>query len=361
MGLHKFSPPLSGRMGTLRTLASIRGAALLEYGCMGHMMYGRVFLNKAGLSEGCKLYSTHIDETDIAMGDTGRLERAIAEIVRRDRPRIVFLLPSAVPTVIGTDLKAICRELQPKYPQVRLLPFGHGGFDVYGYRGVQEALLLLAKTLPVDAKRTPGPSFNLIGSCADLFRFQADAAELLRILKGAFGMEPVCVMTSDTAVGQIEAMGSAHLNLVIRREGLPAAEHLQGRFGIPYLYERPYGIEGTAQWLEKIATLTGLAPNRVFISGEKEQAKTQLAPAAVTLGHFRRSHAEETAICIGGHADIVKGVHAFATDEMGFQPGVCWCDSPDMAGADIPYFAETEWAKAIQAQEKGLLMASGEA
>ena len=80
---------------------------------MGHMQYGRMFLNQAGISKRCKLYSTHIDETDISLGDTRRLNSAIAQIIEKDKPKIVFLLPSSVPTVIGTDLIAICEELQP--------------------------------------------------------------------------------------------------------------------------------------------------------------------------------------------------------------------------------------------------------
>ncbi len=92
MGIHKFKPPMSGRMGVLWTLASIRDAALIEYGCMGHMQYGRMFLNQAGISRGCKLYSTHIDETDISLGDTRRLNRTIAQIVERDKPKIIFFV-----------------------------------------------------------------------------------------------------------------------------------------------------------------------------------------------------------------------------------------------------------------------------
>lgn len=47
-------------------------------------------LNQAGISRGCKLYSTHIDETDISLGDTRRLNRTIAQIVERDKPKIIF-------------------------------------------------------------------------------------------------------------------------------------------------------------------------------------------------------------------------------------------------------------------------------
>lgn len=361
MGIHRFKPPMSGRMGTLWTLASIRGAALIEYGCMGHMQYGRMFLNQAGISEGCKLYSTHIDEADISLGDTRRLNHTIAQIVERDRPKIVFLLPSSVPTIIGTDLTAICEELQPEYPDVLLLPFGYGGFDIYGHRGVQEALLLLVKTLPKDIEKTEEPTFNIIGSCADLFRFHADAEELIRIMNGAFGMKKLCVMTSDTSVNQIENMGGAHINLVMRQEGEAAAKQLKKRFGTPYLLARPYGVEGTLRWIDKIAKISELIPNNSFIKLEKEKIMKQISPAITAFKHITREHPDEVRISLGGHADVVKGILSYAEQELSLIRGTCWCDCESMTSEEIPYFSEDEWVQAIASEKNGLLMASGEA
>ncbi|KEJ00111.1 nitrogenase iron-molybdenum cofactor biosynthesis protein NifE [Clostridium botulinum A2B7 92] len=361
MGIHKFKPPMSGRMGVLWTLASIRDAALIEYGCMGHMQYGRMFLNQAGISRGCKLYSTHIDETDISLGDTRRLNSTIAQIVERDKPKIIFLLPSSVPTVIGTDLMAICEELQPEYPDVTLLPFGYGGFDIDGHRGVQEALLLLAKTLPKDVEKTEEPTFNIIGSCADLFRFHADAEEIIRIMKGAFGIKKLCVMTSDTSVEQIENMGGAHINLVIRQEGEPAAKQLKKRFGTPYLFARPYGIEGTLEWIDKIAKISGLTLDNSFIKSEKEKSMIQISPAIYAFQHVIREHPDEARISLGGHRDVVKGILSYAEEELSLIRGNCWCDSEAMASEEIPYFSEDEWVQVISSEKKGLLMASGEA
>lgn len=91
-------------------------------------------------------------------------------------------------------------------------------------------------------------------------------------MKGAFGMKKLCVMTSDTSVEQIENMGGAHINLVIRQEGEPAAKQLNKRFGTPYLLARPYGIEGTLEWIDKIAKISGLTLDNSFIKSEKEKA-----------------------------------------------------------------------------------------
>lgn len=361
MGLHKFSPPMSGRMGILRTLASIRDSVVIEYGCMGHMMYGRMFLNKAGVSGLAKTYSTHIDETDISLGDTTRLNKTIAEIVEKDKPKVIFLLPSAVPEVIGTDLSAISKELQPQYPDIPIIPFKHGGFNILGYRGIQETLLLLAKTLSIDIGKSSEPKFNIIGSCSDMFRFQADAEEIARIMEGAFRIKHSCIMTSHTSVDEIRHMGEASINLVVRREGIPTAEYLQNKFNTPYLIGRPYGLKGTIKWIKEIEKLLNIPINQKFIEKEKEIIRNQRIPTIPIFKHILRSHPEEGTICLGGHADVVQGILNYATEEMMFNKGPCWCDSVDMSSEDIPYLTEEEWVAIIRSHKEGLLMTSGEA
>ena len=361
MGLYRFKPTPSGRMGTLWTLSTIREAAVVEFGCMGHMFYSGVTLKRTGVNGACRLYSTHIDETDISLGRTDRLNDTIRHVVQQENPRVIFLLPSAVPEMIGTDLTALCEELQPQFPEIRLIPFGFGGFDILQHRGVQEALLLLAKTLPEQVAATPVPTFNLIGSCADLFRFQADAQEIVRVVKGALGIEPLCVMTSDTSVSDLQKLGAAHMNLVLRREGEPAARHLKKRFGTPYLLGRPYGIQGTIDWIRQIAERMGLPVKEAFLQHEQNIAAAQLEPALPHFRHRVHSHPDEAVLSLGGHADVVKGILSYGCNEMHFFQGSCWCDSPQMGSDEIPYYTEEQWSKVVKKHRKGFLMASGEA
>ena len=356
MGLHRFHPTPSGRMGTLWALSSIRNAALVEFGSMGHMLYGRATLKRMGKDPDCKLYSTHINESDIAMGETNRLTRAIADIALRDQPRVIFVLPSTIPEMIGTDLSALCKELQTSYPHVRLLPFEGGGFNIELHRGVQETLLLLATTLPQDVPPTPTPTFNLIGSCTDLFQFNADTQEIVRMMEGAFGIKPLCIMTSDTSVEDIEHMGGAHINLVIRREGLSAACHLQQKFGTPLVEGRPYGMQGTYSWLDQIAQMLDKPINQSFILQEQAEARPIMAIAPGFFSHQKKP----VKLSIGGHADVVTGILTYACSELGLTPDLCWCDSPAMATEDLPYWQEAQWSQTVTNRHQGLLMASGE-
>ena len=363
MGLHRFKPMPSGRMGIFWTLSGIREAAIVEFGCMGHNIYSGGDLRRAGIYEGfgAPMYTTYIDETDISLGDTYRLEAAIRQVIKNDRPKVIFLQPSAVPEVIGTDLFAVANEMQSDFPETRLIPIGHGSFAISQHRGVQEALLSLVKTLPADIGRSAAPAYNIIGSCPDLLRYSADATEIVRLMQGAFGMSPCCILSSDTSISEIEKMGSAHLNLVIRREGIPAAEALFKRFGTPYVTGRPYGIDGTTAWLEETGYALNKEPESGFIDAERSIALAQIDNAYDTLDGNAWSYPQEAVISIGGHADVVKGILSFATKEMPLIKSTCWCDCPEMADEEIPYYSEEQWIPVVKNLDKGYLMFSGEA
>ena len=289
MGLHRFKPMPSGRMGIFWTLAPIKEAAVVEFGCMGHNLYSGSALKRGGIYEGygASLYTTYIDETDISLGDTSRLDATISHVIESEHPRVIFLQPSAVPEVIGTDMTAISNIMQPKFPGVRLIPMGHGSFDITPHRGVSEALLTLVNTIPADianaaapasthSHAAPQPTYNIIGSCPDIFRYHADAGEVIRLMRGAFGMDACCVLSSGASVSDIENMGAASVNLVIRQEGVAAAKALQERFGTPYVYGRPYGIKGTSRWLGEVGEALASAPDGAFISSEEALAYDQI-------------------------------------------------------------------------------------
>ena len=363
MGLTRFKPMPSGRMGIFWTLAPIKEAAIIEFGCMGHNLYSGADLRRAGIHEGygAPLYTTYIDETDISLGDTARLEATIRQVIVNDLPKVIFLQPSAVPEVIGADMFAVANELQFQFPELRLLPIGHGSFAISQHKGVEEALLALVKALPLDCPRRPDLSYNIIGSCPDLFRYHADTAEITRLLRGAFAAEPLCVLSSAASISQIEGMGAAHVNLVIRREGILAAEVLKQRFGTPYVVGRPYGIEGTSQWLQEVAAAFGRSADSDFIRSERDLALAQIDYAWYSLRNNAWSYPEEAVLSLGGHADVVRGILRFATEEMPLKRGAVWCDCPEMADEQIPYFDEAQWIPVVEGHERGYLMFTGEA
>jgi nitrogenase molybdenum-iron protein alpha/beta subunit len=350
-------------MGIFWTIAGIREAAVVEFGCMGHNLFNTNALRRAGIHEdyGARLYTTYIDESDIAMGDISRISATIRQAIDFTHPKVVFLQPSAVPEVIGTDLYAIANLLAEDFPETKLVAVGRGSFAISQHSGVQEALVSLMKAIPKDTEQSGELTYNIIGSCPDLHCYGADAEEIIRMMRGAFGAECWCVLSSDTSVTKIEQMGSARLNLVIRREGILAAKLLEERFGTPWLYGRPYGIEGSAAWLRAVSETLARKPDRSFLEGERSIALMQIDFAREYLKDSAWEYPEDAVLDIGGHYDVVKGILEYATTELPLKKGACWCDCPEMGDDEIPYFDEDRWVAVVERHKKGYLMFSGEA
>jgi len=140
MGLYKYSPEPSGRMGLLWTVGTISEAVLLEFGSMGHMIYSSKWMQQTGIINKCKLYSTHIDEKDIALGITKRVNQAFIEIIKKDHPKAIFVLPSTIPETIGTDMEAICEELSMEYEDIPIITFKSGGVNQKVNKGMEEGV-----------------------------------------------------------------------------------------------------------------------------------------------------------------------------------------------------------------------------
>ena len=362
MGLHRFKPLPSGRMGIFWTLSSIREAAVVEFGCMGHNIYSGGLLRRGGIYEGygASLYTTYIDETDVAMGDFARLEHTLKELIPNENPKAIFLQPSAVPEVVGMDMFAIAKMIQSDF-DVPLIPIGHGSFAISQHKGVEAALREIAEVMPRDTERSKVPSYNIIGSCPDLFNVGPDALEIERMLKGAFDLERNCVFSSDCSVTELFDLGKAHINVVIRQEGIAAAKVLEKKFGTPWVFGRPYGIKGSTKWLESVGEVLGREPDKKFVEAEEKLLKLQMDMPYRTLETNHWQYPDEAVLTMGGHYDVVKGIAEFASKELPMDLGPLWCDCPEMGDENIPYYTEKEWAPIVKAHEKGYLMFSGEA
>ncbi len=106
MGLYKYYSIPSDRMGALWTLLSIRGACILEFGTAGTTRFALNNFHKMKGVQNSQLYTTHLDENDIAMGDVSRMDKAIEDIVSEGLATNIFLMSSTVSSVIGIDLEA---------------------------------------------------------------------------------------------------------------------------------------------------------------------------------------------------------------------------------------------------------------
>ena len=187
MSLTRFYPTPSDRMAIIWSLTPIKDAVVLEYGPAGTTHFGNGLYNSLGIKTSGVLFTTHISEDDIVMGDVSRLEQAILEVDQAYHPKIIFVVAAAVIAVIGSDIAGVCQYMQDQV-DARLISFEEGGFRgdyTYGLRSVYR---MFAREVIRPAPRKE-KTYNILGASAGSFRMKSDVWEIKNLMREACGWE----------------------------------------------------------------------------------------------------------------------------------------------------------------------------
>lgn len=312
MSLCRFLPTPSDRMGIIWSLLSIKDSVVLEYGPAGTTHYSMGLYGALNLELHQRLFTTHMSEDDVIMGDVSRLEKAIKEVDSFYQPKVIFVVGSSIAAVIGTDLKGVCAYMQEEVT-ARLIALEQGGFRGDYSFGLTEAYKLLVNTLTAPPTTAPTPSFNIIGASLGSFRADSDVWELQNLMAEAFGYELNTCLCCNTSVAAIGNMVNAQINLVLRSEGLAAAQSLAKQYGQPYLLSAPYGYSATLKWLLAVGQLIGKEPAPELCARLRAKIRQ---PGFAPPMFFRKSRLQAY---IYGDYDLVKGVGDFLA-ENGITP-----------------------------------------
>ena len=256
MSLCRYLPTPSDRMGVLWTLLSVKGAVVLEYGPAGTTHFSVSMYGQMGVEPNQSLFTTHLSEDDIIMGDVTRLEEAIKEIDSGYHPEVIFVVSSSVTSIIGTDIKGVCNYMKEEI-SARLIPVDTGGFKGDYSLGMREGYQLLVKSFATEAVEKEDATYNILGASGCDYRMKSDLWEIKSLMEEGFGYKVNAILGMDSSVQTLKKLGAAKVNLVLREEALEAAGYLEATYGIPYVYGAPYGYEGTNQWLRQITEATG--------------------------------------------------------------------------------------------------------
>lgn len=305
MSLCRYLPVPSDRMAVMWTLLTVGDAVVLEYGPAGTTHYCVSLFGAMGISPDQSLFTTHMSEDDVIMGDVRRLEEAIVELDKGYRPKVIFVIASAVTAVIGTDLVGVCNYMQQQV-DARLIALENGGFKGDYTVGLRQVYRLLVKQLAGQKQGLLPGRYNVLGASASSYRIRSDLREIEDLLSRSFGLSRHTALGVDTSLQQLAAMGGAQLNIVLRAEALPAAEWLKQQFGTPYVYGVPYGYQGTEQWLEQIASVLE-RPIARSVRDQLGQRQSQTAAFRMYATMYRNRPHPPAAAIIGDY-DLLQGL-----------------------------------------------------
>ena len=356
MSLVRFLPTPSDRMGIIWSLLAVQGAIVLEYGPAGTTHYSMGLYGGLGLRFQNRLFTTHMSEDDVVMGDVTRLEEALVELDKNYAPKVIFVVASSVTAVIGTDIKGVCRYMQNEV-KAKLVAFEQGGFRGDYSVGLAETYKLLVRNLPQKGVAQEKGLYNIIGASAWRYRMASDIWEVKSLLSEALGLSCNACFCCDTSVEELQAMGKAQVNIVLGNEGLAAAQYLEEKFGTPYVYAAPYGYSGTVRFLESVGEAIGEMPQPLVLMRlrMKEKGMSMLSMFAM-MGGGKKKQA-----VVKGDYDLVQGVSAFL-EQAGISVVHKMCAHSLKAiaepAADVESYAEEgEWLQLIRGLRATLIFA----
>lgn len=356
MSLVRFLPTPSDRMGIIWSLLTIQGAVVLEYGPAGTTHYSMGFYSGLGLLLPNRLFTTHMREDDVVMGDVTRLEDAIVELDKNYAPKVIFVVASSVAAVIGTDIKGVCRYMQNEV-KAKLVAFEQGGFRGDYSIGLAETYKLLVRNLPKKGVVQEKGVYNIIGASVWRYRMESDIWEIKSLLSEALGLSCNACLCCDTSVEELEDMGLAQVNIVLGNEGLVAAKYLQEKFGTPYVYAVPYGYNGTLSFLAQVGEAVGREPDSMVLLRLQTKEKSL---SRLSLFTMMGNNKPKKAV-VEGDYDMVQGVSAFL-EQGGITVLHKMCAHSlkaiaEPAAAVEAYAEESDWLQVIRGLHDTLVLA----
>ena len=356
MSFVRFLPTPSDRMGIIWSLLAVQGAIVLEYGPAGTTHYSMGLYGGLGLRFQNRMFTTHMSEDDVVMGDVTRLEDAIVELDKSYAPKVIFVVASSVTAVIGTDIKGVCRYMQNEV-KAKLVAFEQGGFRGDYSIGLAETYKLLVRNLPKKDVAQEAGVYNIIGASAWRYRMASDIWEVKSLLDEALGLSCNACLCCDTSVEELEDMGLAQVNIVLGNEGLAAAKYLQEKFGTPYVYAVPYGYNGTLSFLAQVGEVVGREPDSMVLLRLQTKEKSL---SRLSLFTMMGNNKPKKAV-VKGDYDLVQGVSAFL-EQGGITVLHKMCAHSLKAiaepAADVEAYAEeSDWLQVIRGLQDTLVLA----
>lgn len=226
----QYATPAHGGWGVVRTgmlAPESYQLFICPFACGRHGALGAI---KHGLKDRISYY--YIDQSDIISGYDDAIPEAVDELLEQleKRPRAMFVFVSCLDDLIGTDCDAVEEELSSRHPDI-LFRMAHMnpitmGSDEPPPIGIQKRIYSLLSEQP---RRDGG--INTIGN---LVAIDAEC-ELHQMLKQE-GDHALRHISQYQSFDEWQQMAESQANLVLMPAGMKAAQELEHRCQLPYLF-----------------------------------------------------------------------------------------------------------------------------
>ena len=189
------------------------------------------------------VYISGISEMEAIMGDDQKFIDDIIYTAKELNPKFIALAGTPIPTMIGTDFKAIANIVEN---EMKIPTFGFNTTGMNSYvSGAYKAFEALSKRfLKRNDKesRAEKSRVNILGATPLDFSINNSIKSTVDLLKEN-DFDVISTWAMGSTLEDIKDAGNAEVNLVISYSGMGAAKYMYEKFNIPYIVGTPFGKE----------------------------------------------------------------------------------------------------------------------
>lgn len=256
MPLNKYAALPTAGMAVFYLASYCKDLAVIDFSTVGHGLYNYGHLNRLEpLPENAdrRIFSTHLSEVDIALGDTKRLYRATEEAVNSGYKNI-FLMLSSIASKLGLDLEAYANELSNAF-NVNIFTVNVDLNDDY-YKG-RDAFLMSMSCFCKDRNPIKSNTYNLLGGTPSYVSKQNHKV-MADLIKEQLNIDCNFDNLNAGSVCDWDKVAKAKLNIVTTKRDVKIAQFLESAYVILYIYACGWGMDLQDYFLAKVASFFGM-------------------------------------------------------------------------------------------------------
>ena len=230
------------------------------------------------------VYISGLSEMEAIMGDDQKFIDDIVYTAKELNPNFIAMAGTPIPTMIGTDFKAIANIIEK---ETNIPTFGFDTTGMHSYvSGAYKAFEALAKRFlkrndkesraeqkeSVDKESREVKNtiikVNILGATPLDFSINKSVEAMVDLLKEN-NFEVISTWAMGSSLEYIKNAGDADVNLVVSYSGMGAAKYMYENLNIPYVVGTPFGKEFAKKVIEDLKEVKATKENKISYDNRK--------------------------------------------------------------------------------------------
>ena len=230
------------------------------------------------------VYISGLSEMEAIMGDDQKFIDDIVYTAKELSPNFIAMAGTPIPTMIGTDFKAIANIIEK---ETNIPTFGFDTTGMHSYvSGAYKAFEALAKRFlkrndkesrvekkeSIDKESREAKNtiikVNILGATPLDFSINKSVEAMVDLLKEN-NFEVISTWAMGSSLEYIKNAGDADVNLVVSYSGMGAAKYMYENLNIPYVIGTPFGKEFAKKVISDLKEVKSTKENKISYSNRE--------------------------------------------------------------------------------------------